>query len=373
MYYLYRINSGYDGFTPKEIPRRIENKRYLTYNWKQYFDQVTRGDIVFTYFFGRKVSRGIYLISKAVKLLGRNKVKAKVLDYDRKEPIIPQEEFAKYSRYIFNRPRGSVFVIPPFLESIFDRILQKRVSSDIEISEEIDCYTCFEKNSFPCERCSIFDRDYLINWEKEVKLHIPGYVRVISPFWIIPKQSHWTRTSIRKHVISKIFYSFKSGYTLYIRLFARGIIKAIKNDPVAKQVKFDYMLGIPLSPKKKKEGEIDRVRLVCLELSKLTGIKYLPKGLTLSKHISRKEYRYYYSDRKFINQFQKRLKLDIKKSLKKKNVLIIDDVITDGKTLQATCEKIKGRYPNCCLYAATCGIMAKKRNVLPPIVKKFER
>ena len=373
MYYLYRIDSGYDGFTPKKIPQRIEGKRYLTYNWNQYFDEVTRGDIVFTYFFGKNVSRGVYLISKAVRFTGRNKVKAKILDYDNQEPIISQEEIAKYTGYIFNRPRGSVFVIPPFLEGVFDKVLQNRVSSDIEISEEIDCYTCFEHDSFPCEKCSIFDTDYLINWQKEVKLSIPGYERIVSPFWIIPRQSHWTRSSIRKHVISRIFYSFKAGYTLYTRLFARGIIKAMKNDPVMKKVKFDYMLGVPISPKKKKRGEIDRVRLVCSELSKLTGIEYFPKGLTLLKHISRKEYRYLYGVRKFIRDYQKRLNLNIKKSLRKKNILIVDDVITDGKTLQAVYEKIKVRYPNSHLYAVTCGIFAKKRNVLPSIVKKFQR
>lgn len=87
MYYLYRIDSAFDGFTPKEIPRRVQN-RYLTYNWNQYFDEVEKGDIVFTYFFGRNQPRGIYLIAKAVKFPSRNVVKAKVLDYDCETPII---------------------------------------------------------------------------------------------------------------------------------------------------------------------------------------------------------------------------------------------------------------------------------------------
>jgi predicted amidophosphoribosyltransferase len=373
LYYLYRIDSNYDGFTPSEIPRRIENKHYLTYNWNQYFDEVERGDMIFTYFFGSKQPRGIYLISKIVKFPQRGKVKAKILDYESEKPIISQEEFAKFSRNIINRPRGSVFVIPPFLEGIFDKVLQDRVSSDIEISEEIDCYECFKKNAFPCEKCSIFDRDYVINWQKEVKLTIPGYEGIVSPFWIIPHQSHWTKISIRKHVISRIFYSFKAGYKVYTRLFARGIQKAIENDPKIRKVKFDCILGIPLSPKKKEHGEIDRVSLVCAELSKLIKTDYYANAMTLSKHISRKEYRHYYNDRKFINDYKERLSLRLKKSLNNKNVLIIDDVITDGKTLQATSGKIKEAYPNVHLFAATCGIFAKKRNVQPLIAEKFQR
>jgi len=371
MYYLYRIDSNYDGFTPEEIPRRLENQRYLIYNWNQYFDEIAKGDIIFTYFFGGRVPRGIYLISKAVKFPERNKVKAKVLDYDSKEPIVSQEKITNYAQFIINRPRGSVFVIPPFLDGIFDKVLQNRVSSDIEISEEIDCYECFKKGSFPCEKCSIFDRDYLINWQKEVNLLIHGYERVVSPFWIIPYQSHWTKTSIRRHVISRIFYAFKAGYTVYTRLFARGIKKAIENDPIMGKVKYNYMLGVPLSPEKKKI-EIDRVGLICIELSKLIGIKYFPNGLGLSKHISRKEYRYYHTDRKFINDYKKSLKLGTS-SPKNKNVLVVDDVITDGKTLQAISEKILELYPDSHLFAATCGIFAKKRNVLPLIVEKFQK
>jgi len=373
MYYLYRINSDYDGFTSEEIPKRIKDKHYLTYNWPQYFDEVSRGDIIFTYFFGRHQSRGIYIISKAVKFPERNIVRAKVLDYERTNPIVSQEEFAKFSSYVINRPRESVFVIPPFLDGVFDRILQDRVSSDIEISEDIDCNECFKKGVFKCEECSIFDRDYLVNWQKEVKLTIPGYEKLVSPYWIIPYQSHWTTMSIRRHVISRIFYSFKSGYKVYARLFARGICKVIRNDSVMGKVKFDCILGVPLSPKKKKEGEIDRVGLVCAELSKLMGVEYRPSGLTLSKHISRKEYRYNYTDAKFVSDYKKSLNIEANTSFGDKKILIVDDVITDGRTLKAVSEKIREEYPNSHLFAATCGIFLKKRNALQPVVDRYER
>jgi hypothetical protein len=155
---LYRIDSRFDGFTPEEIPNRAQNN-YLTCNWNQYFDEVTRGDIIFTFFIGSNQPRGIYLIAK-VKFPNRNEVKAKVLDFTADKPIVSQDDIAKYLPMILNRPRGSVFAVPPFLDAIFDRILHDRISSDIEISEDIDCYSCFEKKEFPCDTCSIFDWDY---------------------------------------------------------------------------------------------------------------------------------------------------------------------------------------------------------------------
>lgn len=140
-----------------------------------------------------------------------------------------------------------------------------------------------------------------------------------------------------------------------------------------RKIKFDYILGVPLSPKKKQEGEKDRVGLTCQILSKLTGIEYLPNGLTLSGHISRREYRYSHTTTEFMNDYSKKLNLSLEKSLEDKNVLVVDDVITDGKTLQVICEKIKSKYPNCHLFAATCGIFAKKHDVSLSTIKKFQR
>lgn len=372
MFYLYRISSSYDGFTPERIPHRVRKKRAFYYNWPQYFDQVERGDIIFTYFIGRGVKRGVYLISKVTQLIAPNIAKAKVLVYDSKTPILADDDLAKYKKVIFNRPRGSVFVIPTFLDHFFEEILRDRVISDIQISEKIDCYECFEKSKFPCNKCSIFDRDYIINFGKEVVLEIPGYECIIAPFWVIPYQSHWTKTTIRQHTISRIFYNFKAGFSQYTRLFARGIKKAIQAEPKMTKVRFDLILGIPLSPRKKKSKEFDRVKELCSELSKITKIRYLPNGLTLLRHISRKEYRNWYSNTKFVNDYCKALKLNAG-ALDGKRVLIVDDVITDGMTLGAISEKITKKFPRSLLYGAAGAIMAKKRNVSPIAVKKFER
>ena len=162
LYYVYRISSSYDGFVPKKIPARLIKKRYLVYNWFQYFDQVERGDIVFTFFTGRGVLPGIYLISKIVEVdRSERKAKGKVLRYDPEKPIIPKEEINEIQHLIFTRPRGSVFVIPPMLYPFFDKILLKEIVSDIEIFEKVDCGNCKFKEDFT--RCPIFGPEYIIN------------------------------------------------------------------------------------------------------------------------------------------------------------------------------------------------------------------
>jgi phosphoribosylpyrophosphate synthetase len=113
--------------------------------------------------------------------------------------------------------------------------------------------------------------------------------------------------------------------------------------------------------------------LICQILSKLTRIEHLPNGLALSGHISRLEYRYSHTATEFMNDYPKKLNLSVEKSLENKNILVIDDVITDGKTLQTICEKIKSKYPNCHLFAATCCVFANKPNVSPSTIKKFQR
>ena len=87
MKYLYKINSSYDGFTPQKIEERMEKRTFLTFNWREYFDDVELGDIVFTYFIGSNVTKGIYLICKVSKKLGNKKVLGRVFTIRPKRTI----------------------------------------------------------------------------------------------------------------------------------------------------------------------------------------------------------------------------------------------------------------------------------------------
>ena len=373
MYYVYRISSAYDGFTPKKIQSRLVDVRYLEYNWNQYYDQLEKGDIVFTFFTGKGILSGVYLISKIVEIKGGKKARGKVLKYDMENPIIPTEEFSQIKNLIFTRPRGSVFVIPPSIDPFFDKVLSKEVLSDIEIFEKVDCRNCKYKEDF--RKCPIFSPEYMINWNKEVKLRIrrARVNDIISPFWILPRQSWWMKLSYSQHIISKIFYAFKSGYDLYARLFAEGIVIAVKRDDSFNNIEFDFITNIPLSPEKKADGELDRVDLVCSILSSILNLPYIKNMLVLSKPISRREYKILgKSSSDFVNDYFQFLEWNTKQSLDNKKLLIVDDVVTEGKTLMIFAKKIHKRYPKAQLYVATCGVMAKKRNMTLLAVKRYE-
>ena len=375
MKFLYKINSSYDGFTPQKIEERLHQGFYLVYNWKEYFDNVEKGDLVFTYFVGKGVKKGIYLIAKVSEIKKGKIVIGKVLRYDVEQPLIPQQEFKKYEDKILTRPIGSVYVIPSSLDIIFEDIKKEVIISEIDIKKCADCYTCYRNKTFDCKNCVLLNPNYIIKWDEEVSTSIrkiSNIKEITSAFWIIPRQSHWMRRTITQHPISEMFYDFKSGYHYYSNLFAFGILKAIDYHPRFK-VKFDYILGIPLSPDKRKSGEIDRVAKLCEIVSRELKIDYLSNGLTLKKPISRRSYKLDgLSDYDFSRDYYNYLDLNTP-NLNDKTILIIDDVITDGVTLKTTAKKISDEYYNVSIYAATAGIMAKKRNMTISTIQKFSK
>tara|TARA_Y100000310_G_scaffold335051_1_gene416167 strand:+ start:2517 stop:3638 length:1122 start_codon:yes stop_codon:yes gene_type:complete len=372
MKFLYKINSSYDGFSPDKIKER-KNGAFLKYNWREYFDDVNEGDIIFTLFKGRGIKRGIYLVSKVTqKIIPSKSIICKIIHYDENQPLIEPSEFSKYERQLIPRPYGAVYVIPPFLDIEFEKIQKEITISEIDVGTKIYCKNCLDNNANGCENCLIFNKKYLIKWGNEVKLKTPYIEQSISPFWVLPYQSHWIKTNIRQHAISQIIYAFKAGYKKYANLLALGIKKEIEIDPIFNEITFDFIVGIPLSPKKKTNGEIDRVAEICTILKKMINVKYIPDALLLTNHISRREYKSLDIEYKFSSDYYTFLKINTPDDLSNKKILLIDDIITDGKTLSIAAKKIKEKFSNCQIYSATAGIMAKKRNMKFDVIKKFK-
>jgi hypothetical protein len=60
--YLFKINSGFDGFTPSQIPTRQRDGQ-LTLGWPRYIEALEPGDEVWVYFLGRhRFTPGVYAI-----------------------------------------------------------------------------------------------------------------------------------------------------------------------------------------------------------------------------------------------------------------------------------------------------------------------
>ena len=135
-------------------------------------------------------------------------------------------------------------------------------------------------------------------------------------------------------------------------------------------MKFDYIINVPLSPDKKTDGELDRVDLVCEILSQVLNVSYAKNVLVLTQPISRRDYKRRGLNYRFATDYFNFLHWRTSYSLDNKNILIVDDVITDGKTLKTIAKKALNRYPHARLYAATCGLMAKMRNMTSRAIKK---
>ena len=60
MKYLFKINSGFDGFVPQELPLRMRDD-VLELGWGNYIEAVERGDEVWVYFKGpHRFENGVY-------------------------------------------------------------------------------------------------------------------------------------------------------------------------------------------------------------------------------------------------------------------------------------------------------------------------
>src|SRR5437763_1156105 len=62
MKFLYKIYSGYDGFTPRCIAARLRAGKYLKLGWSRYLDSVDPGAECWIYFHGpHTFTNGVYV------------------------------------------------------------------------------------------------------------------------------------------------------------------------------------------------------------------------------------------------------------------------------------------------------------------------
>ena len=61
MKFLYKIWSGYNRFTPREIPKRLQPGKTLALGWRRYIDSVEEGHEVWVYFHGPRVTPSGFL------------------------------------------------------------------------------------------------------------------------------------------------------------------------------------------------------------------------------------------------------------------------------------------------------------------------
>jgi len=123
--------------------------------------------------------------------------------------------------------------------------------------------------------------------------------------------------------------------------------------------RFDCIVPIPLSPDKKATGQIDRTRILAQELATLIRVP-VADLLSLKGPISKRQC---LSAGRSLAHFEQRYHqlLTVDTSIiEYPRVLLLDDVCTNGSTLNCALRKIREAHSNSQLTATTAGQMLLK-------------
>lgn len=158
----------------------------------------------------------------------------------------------------------------------------------------------------------------------------------------------------------RLILNFKEkDASLYAPIFAQWLNRITQEfiDEV------DFLVPVPINKRRRLIRKYNQTELLCLELQKISGVKYEPRILKKSKETA---------PQKSLNR-ERRLKnliksfdLDPKFPIKNKNVLLIDDVITTGATSNACAQLLKKAGANK-VYVATLARVFLKSDTARPL------
>jgi predicted amidophosphoribosyltransferase len=126
-------------------------------------------------------------------------------------------------------------------------------------------------------------------------------------------------------------------------------------------VRFDAIVPIPLSPAKKRAGEIDRTHLLARHLGRLLRLRVV-RGLALMHSISKRQFMKRGTRREFEDRYHNLL--TVRPALRgRQHILLVDDVCTHGSTLSVAYNRLREFNPECTVVATTAGLMVRKETV----------
>lgn len=316
MKWLYKIWSKYDGFTPQQLPNRMEGSE-LDLRWNRYIDEVESGDELWIYFFGPGVRpHGVYAtgVVKAAHA-DEGRVRAHLAHVSLTERLTDAQTTRLVARTV--EARGlQVFVLP---EALPEGDGSCTVASDASTCANGRCSTCSTwLNKLPRVTPSDFRRPE--------RLH-PNITEFIPGYWAVPPRSTYLGSNLLPGVrrTTEIFKRFKAGEGNLAFLLALGIAT---NIGMYDDTDFDCLVPIPLSPEKEARGELDRPSVLARELSRCTGlpVKHL---LRLSGPISKR--RMGVPPATFERAYSRLLEAS-HKSTQWGHILLVDDATTKGST-----------------------------------------
>lgn len=348
MRFLYKIYSGYDGFTPARIRERFIGRRQLRLGWGHYLDQVEKRDEVWVFFHGPGVDpAGVYAMAtvREVDFVGRSVV-AYAQRFSVTRPLTDAATARRVSATV--APRGrQVFLYP------------ERWRTAAECDVDTEATSCSERH---CGDCPTWRRLMIVGrkeyrWPSRLPSGLDGFVPA---YWAIPRRSfvytgtRWPSRAILR--TSDLFMRFKLGDEDLAYPLALGMYTALRRRGFAE---FDTVVPYPLSPEKVERSEFNRTKALGGELARLFGTR--PEALlrltgSISKRALRTQGRY--SAVEFEQSLMPLLR-GSRKARDRRRILLVDDVCTDGSTLRCATARLWDTNPDLEIVASTAALMVK--------------
>jgi len=366
MYFLYRINSDYDGFLPCHIPGRAY-RQCISYNWRTYFENLEPGDIALTYFAGPGCRKGIFAVTKILSIkigVRESNVVGRLLSFspDNHQPLIDAKENASLFSNLHSRCRGAEIIIPDRLDGVIYHLLTEcGAIAAVSGPKGIPMPGSTADRTHSLRDVPPINCDHLSN-----SLRKKG---VLAAYWIRPTQATWMAHAPEwLQRITQIFHKFKAGDLSRLEVLALALAKRVIIQ-VKTRERIGVLLSVPLNAQKQQNGEVDRVSALAKRVSATFGVPY-SRSLSLEGRVSRRLYK---KSRLPDLQFQKRYRQNLRIRHTRylvncvesgREILLIDDVYTDGVTTETIVDSLRREFGDRVrVKVVTLGIMAKARNM----------
>ena len=337
MRFIYKIHSGYDGFRPAVIRKRMNDGR-LALAWKHYIDVVEKGWECWIYFHGpHRFENGVYVkgIVDDIDLEAR-RVRLRVRNYRPDKPIAPPGTATQIAELVAPRYR-QVFAWP----------------EEWTVAPECSLEACRSRR---CGDCSTWLSQPLIppdHARPPLRLRWSEYEIAVPAHWIVPRRCYETHIKPKVREVSDRFKAFKLGEMAYAHPFARSMFEELRRRGL---LNFNYVVPIPLSPEKAQQGEAHRVLELAKELGRLLAVptremlkltRSVSKGQMLSSGT--------YTPHRFEGRYRSALRADVPQNADR--ILLVDDVMTRGSTAAQAVDLIRETRPGTEVVIATAGQM----------------